>query len=72
MCVRCKEDFVLNYGCIAAESWPDRCDDSNARKDWGWEPEYDLDATVEIMFDLVGKQLAEQKTTGAPKTAASM
>uniref|UniRef100_A0A9J2PD70 L-threonine 3-dehydrogenase, mitochondrial n=1 Tax=Ascaris lumbricoides TaxID=6252 RepID=A0A9J2PD70_ASCLU len=55
-----------------AESWPDRSDDSNARKDWGWEPEYDLDATVEIMFDLVGKQLAEQKTTGAPKTAASM
>ncbi|VDK59587.1 unnamed protein product [Anisakis simplex] len=55
-----------------AESWPDKFDDSNAKKDWGWAPEYDLDATVKIMFELVGKQLEEQKhNTTSPKSAVA-
>ncbi|VDM40020.1 unnamed protein product [Toxocara canis] len=53
-----------------AESWPDRFDDTNAKKDWDWAPEYDLNATVEIMFELVSKQLAEQNKSGSPKAAA--
>ncbi|VDK54937.1 unnamed protein product [Gongylonema pulchrum] len=48
---------------FAADSWPDSLDDSNARKDWGWAPMYDLDATVDEMFALVRRQLiAEGKT----------
>ena len=23
------------------DSWPMDCDDSSARKDWGWSPDYD-------------------------------
>lgn len=33
-----------------ADSWPNTIDDSAARADWGWAPEYDLEAMVEDML----------------------
>jgi len=33
-----------------AESWPQSIDDSFARNDWGWKPEYDLDKMTEVML----------------------
>ncbi len=33
-----------------ADSWPQEVDDSNARSDWGWHPEYDLPAIVRDML----------------------
>lgn len=33
-----------------AESWPRRIDDSAARAEWDWAPEYDLDATTDDML----------------------
>jgi nucleoside-diphosphate-sugar epimerase len=33
-----------------ADSWPDAIDDRAAREEWGWEPEYDLPATVASML----------------------
>jgi nucleoside-diphosphate-sugar epimerase len=33
-----------------ADSWPDDVDDSAARADWGWEPDYDFEALVEDML----------------------
>ena len=33
-----------------ADSWPRSIDDSAARKDWGWKPEYDLKALVDDMM----------------------
>jgi nucleoside-diphosphate-sugar epimerase len=29
------------------DSWPAQLDDSAARRDWGWQPDYDLDAAFE-------------------------
>jgi threonine 3-dehydrogenase len=33
-----------------ADSWPQVFDDSEARKDWGWQHKYDLDKLVELMI----------------------
>jgi len=34
-----------------ADSWPQSIDDSEARKDWGWKPQYDLPLMVKDMLD---------------------
>lgn len=47
-----------------ADSWPQRLDDSAARAEWGWAPEYDLARMVE---DMLG-QLAERLGTGSSST----
>ena len=33
-----------------ADSWPDSLDDSCARTEWDWMPEYDLDAMSQDMI----------------------
>jgi nucleoside-diphosphate-sugar epimerase len=41
-----------------ADSWPRRLDDSAAREEWDWRPDYDLDAMVEDMLLNLRKKLA--------------
>ena len=43
-------DFVPDFRQEIANSWPNSVDDSIARRDWGWSPEYDLKALVEVML----------------------
>ncbi len=33
-----------------ADSWPNSIDDTKAREDWGWKPEFDLKKTTEMML----------------------
>jgi nucleoside-diphosphate-sugar epimerase len=40
-----------------ADSWPRSLDDSEARRDWGWEPDYDLDRMTEEMLSRLGQRL---------------
>lgn len=41
-----------------ADSWPASIDDSQARNDWGWKHEYDLDAmTKDMLLNISGKLL---------------
>lgn len=41
-----------------ADSWPISIDDTKAKNDWGWKPEYNLEQTTEIMINnLKPKQL---------------
>jgi nucleoside-diphosphate-sugar epimerase len=42
-----------------ADSWPRTIDDSAAREEWGWEPEYDLAAMVADMLEKLGNKHAE-------------
>jgi threonine 3-dehydrogenase len=41
-----------------ADSWPDRVDDTAAREDWDWEPEYKLDNMVEDMLTNLERKLS--------------
>jgi nucleoside-diphosphate-sugar epimerase len=42
-----------------ADSWPRSIDDSAARAEWGWEPEYDLAAMTVDMLDKLSKRHAQ-------------
>lgn len=42
-----KEDFRQKI----ADSWPQSMDDSAARNDWNWKPQYDLDMMTHDMLD---------------------
>lgn len=47
-----------------ADAWPDSMDDSAAREEWEWSPDYDLEMMVADMIDKVGdkvSRLAEKK-----------
>ena len=47
-------DFEITYAPDfrqdIADSWPNSIDDSKAQGDWGWQPEFDLEKTTEIML----------------------
>ncbi|MGD8321611.1 MAG: L-threonine 3-dehydrogenase [Gemmatimonadota bacterium] len=48
--------FELSYDVdpvrqAIAESWPDRIDDTAARDEWGWKPEYDVAAMTADMLE---------------------
>jgi nucleoside-diphosphate-sugar epimerase len=38
-----------------ADSWPDSLDDSAARREWGWNPKYDLEAMTKDMLDVLSQ-----------------
>lgn len=40
-----------------AESWPDKLDDSCARQEWDWKPQYDLSSMTVDMLDKLSKKL---------------
>ncbi len=56
-------DFKISYEPdfrqSIAESWPSIIDDSEAREDWGWEHEYDLEKMTLTMLEGVGNTIKE-------------
>lgn len=40
-----------------ADSWPNNMDDSAARLEWGWQPEYTLPVMVKDMIEVLSKKL---------------
>jgi len=40
-----------------ADSWPNYMDDSCARKEWGWKPEYDMERMVKDMIEKLTAKL---------------
>ncbi len=57
-------DFTIEYRPdrrqAIADSWPASIDDSAAREEWGWQPEYDLDAMTKDML----RRLRERHAAG--------
>ena len=57
-------DFEMEYELDPlrqkiADSWPDSLDDTCAREEWGWKPEYDLDAMTQDMLVNLRKKLGK-------------
>ncbi|KAL3222625.1 hypothetical protein MRX96_028404 [Rhipicephalus microplus] len=46
-----KVDYKPDGRQEIADSWPQVFDDSNARRDWGWKPTYDLAQMCKVMVD---------------------
>lgn len=58
-------DFQIEYKPdfrqAIADSWPDSIDDSRARQDWGWKPDYDLNAMTEDILKNLPDYFPPQK-----------
>jgi nucleoside-diphosphate-sugar epimerase len=59
-------EFAVAYEIDAvrqqiADSWPDAIDDSAAREEWGWQPEYDLQSTTNDMIRALGQRFEERQ-----------
>jgi threonine 3-dehydrogenase len=50
-------NYKPDYRQEIAESWPATIDDSAAREEWGWKPDYDLAAMVKVMLEKLSKKL---------------
>lgn len=52
-------DFTITYNPDfrqkIADSWPSSIDDSDAREDWNWKHEFDLDKMTEVMLENLRK-----------------
>ncbi|MDR1091461.1 MAG: NAD-dependent epimerase/dehydratase family protein [Prevotella sp.] len=54
-------DFKMSYDAdplkqAIADSWPNSLDDTCARREWGWSPEYDLQKMTVDMIDVLKKK----------------
>ncbi len=50
-------EFKPDFRQQIADSWPRTIDDSAARAEWGWAPQYDLDAMVADMLEKLTPRL---------------
>jgi len=55
--------YEPDYRQDIADSWPSSVDDSAARAEWGWAPNYDLDAMTEDMLTKLRKRHSEGRLT---------
>lgn len=50
-------DYKPDHRQKIAESWPQSIDDKQARKDWGWQPKYNLKKMTKVMLEGLRKKL---------------
>jgi nucleoside-diphosphate-sugar epimerase len=55
-------EFTMDYNIdpvkkAIAETWPNSMDDSAAREEWGWEPEFDLETMTKDMIEVLSNKL---------------
>ena len=48
--------YKPDYRQEIAESWPNSIDDTCAREEWGWKPEWDLDSMTRDMLEHLGQR----------------
>jgi nucleoside-diphosphate-sugar epimerase len=52
-----KVEYKPDFRQDIADSWPKTIDDSFARKEWGWNPEYNLVTMTKEMIEILSKRL---------------
>jgi nucleoside-diphosphate-sugar epimerase len=52
-----KIDYKPDFRQAIADSWPMSIDDSLARVEWGWNPEFNLSKMTKDMIDILSKKL---------------
>ena len=55
-------DFTMDYQVdplrqYIADSWPNSLDDTIARQEWGWQPDFGLEAMVDDMYENLSRKL---------------
>ncbi|MFT3733978.1 MAG: NAD-dependent epimerase/dehydratase family protein [Rhodocyclaceae bacterium] len=58
-------DYMPDHRDGIAASWPEGLDDSAARRDWGWKPEYDLQTLTAAMLGHIGVARAARAADAA-------
>jgi nucleoside-diphosphate-sugar epimerase len=63
-------EFTMDYAVdpvrqAIADSWPNNMDDSAARLEWGWAPEYTLPEMTKDMIEVLSRKLAVENSTSA-------
>jgi nucleoside-diphosphate-sugar epimerase len=48
--------YSSDFSPKIADSWPASTDDAEARKDWGWKHEFDLESMTKDMLEHLGKK----------------
>jgi threonine 3-dehydrogenase len=56
-----KINYKPDFRQEIAQSWPESLDDTQARKDWGWKPRFNLAKMTEDMLNQVKKKYSPQK-----------
>lgn len=54
-------EYAPDFRQTIAESWPKSIDDSAAREEWGWKPDYDLATMTADMLKKLSKRYEEGK-----------
>jgi nucleoside-diphosphate-sugar epimerase len=61
-------EYNPDYRQEIADSWPCTIDDSAAREEWGWEPDYDLAAMAEDMLEKLTEKHARGELYAQSRT----
>jgi len=54
-------EYKPDYRQTIADSWPMSVDDSAARQEWGWKPQYNLDTMSDDMISAIKKKIENNK-----------
>ena len=54
-------DYQPDFRQAIADSWPESIDDSAAREEWDWKPDYDLANMTGDMLRALGRRHSEER-----------